>query len=90
MDDFLTGGDTLTAADLSNRKTQEANHNAQELEEILREFRAARFVLADRLEKFDASVFVQTMLHPRLKQPMRLVDHLYFVAEHDDHHLAKI
>lgn len=23
-------------------------------------------------------------------QPMRLVDHLYFVAEHDDHHLAKI
>jgi hypothetical protein len=21
---------------------------------------------------------------------MRLVDHLYFVAEHDDHHLAKI
>jgi hypothetical protein len=30
------------------------------------------------------------MLHPRLKQPMRLVDHLYFVAEHDDHHLATI
>jgi hypothetical protein len=21
---------------------------------------------------------------------MRLVDHLYFVAEHDDHHLARI
>jgi hypothetical protein len=30
------------------------------------------------------------MLHPRLKQPMRLVDHLYFVAEHDDYHLARI
>jgi len=90
VDDFLTGGDTLTAADLSNRKTHEANHNARELEEILREFRATRLVLADRLEEFDASVFVRTMLHPRLKQPMRLVDHLYFVAEHDDHHLAKI
>src|SRR5436309_17741 len=51
VDDFLTGGDTLTAADLSNRKTHEANHNALELEEILREFRAARFALADRLEK---------------------------------------
>jgi hypothetical protein len=25
-----------------------------------------------------------------LKTPMRLVDHLYFVAEHDDHHLAGI
>ena len=23
-------------------------------------------------------------------KPMRLVDHLYFVAEHDDHHLARI
>jgi hypothetical protein len=26
--------------------------------------------------------------HPHLKTPMRLVDHLYFVAEHDDHRLA--
>ena len=29
-------------------------------------------------------------MDPGLKQPMRLVDHLYFVAEHDDHHLAMI
>jgi hypothetical protein len=28
--------------------------------------------------------------HPRLKTPMRLIDHLYFVAEHDDHHHARI
>jgi hypothetical protein len=25
-----------------------------------------------------------------MKTPMRLVDHLFFVAEHDDHHLARI
>jgi len=31
-----------------------------------------------------------SMLHLRLKQPMRLVDGLYFVAEHDDDHLATI
>ncbi len=24
--------------------------------------------------------------HPRLMQPMRMIDLLYFVAEHDDHH----
>jgi hypothetical protein len=30
----------------------------------------------------------RTLLRPRLKTPMRLVDHLFFVAEHDDHHLA--
>jgi hypothetical protein len=38
----------------------------------------------------DPALFAHTMLHPRLKQPMRLVDHLYFAAEHDDHHLARI
>jgi hypothetical protein len=29
-------------------------------------------------------------LHPRLKTPMRIVDLAYFVAEHDDHHLARV
>jgi hypothetical protein len=34
------------------------------------------------------NVFERTIPHPRLKTPMRLVDHLYFVAERDGHHLA--
>lgn len=90
VDDFLADGDTLTVADLSNRKTHEANHNTRELKEILAAFRTARFRLVDRVEKFQPILFARSMLHPRLKQPMRLVDHLYFVAEHDDHHLARI
>jgi hypothetical protein len=28
--------------------------------------------------------------HPRLGTPMRLIDLAYFVAEHDDHHLARL
>jgi uncharacterized damage-inducible protein DinB len=90
VDDFLAGGGTLTVADLSNRKTHEANHNSRRLIEILAEFRTARLSLVDRVEKFRPAVFARAMLHPRLKQPMRLVDHLCFVAEHDDHHLAKV
>jgi uncharacterized damage-inducible protein DinB len=90
VDDFLRGGDTLTAADLTNRRTFEANHNSRASKEILAEFRAARFRLLERLETFEPAVFSRWLLHPRLKQPMRLVDHLYFVAEHDDHHLARI
>jgi hypothetical protein len=31
-----------------------------------------------------------TALHPGLKTPMRIIDLAYFVAEHDDHHLASI
>lgn len=90
VDDFLADGDTLTVADLSNRKTHEANHNARELIEILAEFRTARLRLVERIGKFQPALFARSRLHPRLKQPMRLVDHLYFVAEHDDHHLARI
>ena len=90
VDDFLGDGDTLTVADLGNRKTHEANHNARELKAILSDFRRARLRLVDRVEKLPPEVFGRSRLHPRLKQPMRLVDHLYFVAEHDDHHLATI
>ena len=89
-DDFLRGGDALTAADLTNRHTNEANHNARDLNDIAAKFRAARTRLLDRVGTLPAEAFTRTMLHPRLNQPMRLVDHLYFVAEHDDHHLAVI
>jgi uncharacterized damage-inducible protein DinB len=89
--DFLAGGGAeLTRADLSNRKTNEANHNARSLEDILAEFRSARLQLVNRVEQMEPAEFSRTLLHPRLKQPMRLVDHLYFAAEHDDHHLAHI
>jgi uncharacterized damage-inducible protein DinB len=90
VDDYAAASDQLTAADLKNRKTDEANHNARPLEEILGEFRTARERLLKRVDELDASLFPQAIPHPRLKTPMRLVDHLYFVAEHDDHHLARI
>jgi uncharacterized damage-inducible protein DinB len=88
VDKSLSDRETLTVADLSNRKTHEANHNARELSEILAQFRAVRLRLLDQVARLEPELFSRSMLHPRLKQPMRLVDHLYFVAEHDDHHLA--
>ena len=90
IDDFLVDGDELTPADLRNRKTHEANHNSQPIETILDQFRRARRELVGRVESLDPSMISRTKLHPRLKQPMRLVDHLFFAAEHDDHHLAVI
>jgi uncharacterized damage-inducible protein DinB len=88
--DYAAASAQLTVADLQNRKTHEANHNARPLEQILAEFRAAREKLVKRVNELDASLFARAIPHPRLKTPMRLVDHLYFVAEHDDHHLARI
>jgi|SRR5271169_3406603 len=41
-----------------------------------------------KLEVLTEDEVARTALHPRLQQPMRLLDWAYFVAEHDDHHLA--
>lgn len=90
VEDFVAGRDELTVADLTNRRTFDANHNARPLEEIMGEFRRARQMLVARVEKLDPTSFRQAIPHPRLKVPIRLVDHLFFVAEHDDHHLAII
>ena len=88
--DYVTGNEQLAATDLTNRKTHEADHNTRPLVRILAEFRSAREELLKRVGELDRSVFVRTIPHPRLRTPMRLVDHLYFVSEHDDHHLARI
>jgi uncharacterized damage-inducible protein DinB len=90
VDDFVAGADALRTADLTNRKTHQAGHNDAPLEQILSGFRAARMELVRRLDGMEAAAFTKTALHPRLKTPMRLIDHLIFVAEHDDHHLARI
>jgi hypothetical protein len=90
VSDFLSGATELTAADLSNRKTYEANHNRNPVQTILSEFRVARLRLIEQVEAIDPALFSRAILHPRLKTQMRLVDHLYFMAEHDDHHLAQI
>ena len=77
-------------ADLSNRGTFDARYNNRPIEEILAAFRSARLELVTRVKLLDAAQFVRGIMHPRLKVPMRLVDHLFFAAEHDDHHLAII
>jgi uncharacterized damage-inducible protein DinB len=90
VDDYVGGSAQLTVTDLQNRKTDEANHNARPLETILAGFRSSRAKLLHRAGELDSALFSRAIPHPRLKTPMRLVDHLYFVAEHDDHHLARI
>jgi uncharacterized damage-inducible protein DinB len=90
VNDYVKGSDQLSEADLTNRKTHEANHNERGLEQILSDFRKTREKLLKRVDELDTPLFAFAIPHPRLKMPMRLVDHLYFVAEHDDHHLAII
>lgn len=90
LKDFRSGADVLTAADLTNRKTFEAAHNAHSIEVIRKEFRNARHAFVLQLEAMNADDACRTSLHPRLKTPMRLVDGCFFIAEHDDHHIARM
>lgn len=90
VEDYAAGEERLTPADLSNRGTDEANYNGRPLSEILTGFRAARVSLLRRVDQLPADAYERAIPHPRLPTPMRLVDHLYFAAEHDDHHLARI
>ena len=90
VNDYFAEASMLTVADLSNQKTHDAQHNLRPIGEILSNFRNERSRLVNRVEKMDPALFARAILHPRLKTPMRLVDHLYFAAEHDDHHLAHI
>jgi uncharacterized damage-inducible protein DinB len=90
LDDFDRGVATLRAADLTNRKTHDADHNAKNIEDILESFRRAREKTVKRIEGRAPEFFSRVALHPRLNKPMRVVDSLYFQAEHDDYHLARI
>ena len=90
LDDFEAGHETLIAADMENRKTHDANHNADTIKNILEKFRKERMEFVRRLDAYDEA-FVQRMaLHPRLNVRIRVLDLAFFIAEHDDHHLARI
>lgn len=90
IDEYVAGNSTLHAADMSNRKTHDANYNSVSADSILKAFRTERHEIVRRLESFDGEIFERSALHPRLNVPMRLVDMLFFQAEHDDYHLARI
>ena len=90
LDDVLAGEKELRAADLTNRATHEANHNHADLDALLSDFRGTREGIVSRLESLTDNHLMHSARHPRLKEPMAVVDLFFFVAEHDDHHLAQI
>jgi len=88
--EYIAGAEVLHAADMSNRKTYEASHNDAVVETILQNFRHERMNTVEQLSNLDGEMFGRAALHPRLNVKMRLVDMLFFQAEHDDYHLTRI
>ncbi len=90
LEDLLAGDDDLRPADLTNHKTHAAGHNDQPTIAVTAAFRRERDKLVERLAALSPAEVGATALHPRLRQPMSVADLFFFVAEHDDHHLARI
>ncbi len=80
----------LTGADMSNRRTNESNHNLVEVNKLISDFQVERQRLINEFDALTDNDHYFESLHPRLKVKMRPIDLAYFTAEHDDHHLASI
>ena len=89
LSEFLAGKRELTAGDVTNPRTWHANHNARSAAELLKRLRRKRLALVQRLERESLADASRFAAHPRLQQQMSIVDWMFFVAEHDDHHLAQ-
>ncbi len=90
IDDLIAGKETLRAADMTNAKTNTANHNDRSIEDLLNEFATKRNAFIARLQQLDDNIQMRQALHPRLQVMMRPVDVAYFTAEHDDDHITSI
>ncbi len=88
--DLINGEEVLREADLTNRRTHEANHNETALEQLLSGFAQQRSRLLSIIREAAQNHLDASALHPRLRKPMQLIDLAFFVAEHDDHHLARM
>jgi len=86
--EFINRAAILSPADPTNLRTEHAGHDKTPTSVILHRFRFRREALVERMESLSTEDVVVVATHPRLGQPFRLIDWVYFIAEHDDHHLA--
>lgn len=77
--DIMNNQMELRPIDLQNTKTDLANHNDTSLQELLSEFRKLRMRTLRMLKKIDEETVFKSVLHPRLKTPMRTMD-LFFIC----------
>lgn len=90
IDQYVAGLTTLHAADITNKATSAANYNSFPAAQISQSFRQRRIEVVNKLESLDAGMFTRSAIHPRLNIPMRLVDFVFFEAEHDDYHFTRM
>ena len=90
LTDFLEKKPTLRAADMQNKKTEEADHNKIAIHDLIADFRMVREKFIAHVRSFNESELMTVSLHPRLQQQINVIDLMYFIAEHDLFHIVHI
>jgi uncharacterized damage-inducible protein DinB len=84
------GRTEMSPADLNNTATHESSFNDIVIQTLIERFTKTRNKTMNFLNDLKQDAFLQSSVHPRLQRPMRIIDMMHFVAEHDDHHLHTI
>ncbi|MBO9676297.1 MAG: DinB family protein [Sphingobacteriaceae bacterium] len=88
--DIKDGKQDMSPADLNNTATDQANFNELALDELIKSLRDERAKTIALLQGISKEDLLKKSIHPRLNQPMNIVDLMYFVAGHDEHHMTTI
>ena len=88
--EISNGKEQMSSADLNNNATTQSSFNKFSTDELFSCFSYEREKTLTFLRQIQQNDLSNYSIHPRLNQPMRIVDLMYFVAEHDQHHLNAI
>ncbi|WP_153398772.1 DinB family protein [Chryseobacterium vaccae] len=88
--DIKEGKPDMSPADLNNTAIDESSFNNMLVEELIKNLASERHKTIAMLQKMSEEDLLKTSIHPRLQQPMTIIDLMHFVAEHDLHHLHAI
>lgn len=88
--DIKEGKPDISPADLNNTATDESSFNNMLVEKLIKSLVSERNKTIAMLQKLSEEDLLKASIHPRLQQPMNIIDLMHFVAEHDLHHLHAI
>jgi hypothetical protein len=89
-EDFEHKRDRLCEIRLDGQDLELRKHRVRRIGDVLEEFRLKRQAFTRRVDSFAHAMLEHVAVHPCKGRPMRAVDMLHWIAEHDDHHLATI
>lgn len=84
------GKENMSSADLNNTATNHALFNQYPVEQIINQFEKERQKTITILKSINKNHYNHSLIHPRLNQPIRIVDLAYFISEHDKHHVNAV